>query len=275
MIPYEPPAKDLTPGDFRNGMKRDGFMEVQTDSLHSFGTSYARSAEAYFGGITRGMARLVTNASSRPFASRAIGNSQTLDELVTVADYSKRAAIANEELVINVTFGCVALGNGAAWMAEQYGVTDWGSGLTTSNVRSAFDPPADAKLDAETRRQELLTNATTTASLPRVHPSDVKFYNQSGLVAGKDYIIDGGAGPMPPAPGSGNANDPTTSGQPKTDDGKDKKPNEFYQPTEEDDYEQGHYYQQPQPEIEVDDDTTVLAPGAPGEQPVSDSTVTA
>ncbi len=251
---------DPTPGNFRGDAKP---MKVSLDSLFAFGNSYAMQTESYFGMLTAFQLTLIKSDVGKGPGHRAIGNTDTFSELVTVANYSATSAEKAEKLTSDLKYGNLALASAASWMAEKYGAMDGFNAVKTADaVADAFSPPADAKNTiaskraADEKRAAERAEAKRLASLPVVDPSDVKFYHMSGLVEGKDFVIgDPNAKKTPPPP---DPNDPTTAG---TDNKGDKKKGDpFYMPPEERDYDPTHTYTPPTPPM--DDGEIILAPGA-------------
>lgn len=263
-----PPVEDLTPGDFDGGAKP---MKVETDSLFNFGRTYVQSVQGYFLTFTAQMSGQVYADASRDQGSRSFGNNDTLHELVSVANYAKRAAEGSQQNALDLSFANIGLGNAAGWIAERIGSRDgWNAG-NVSVVNDAFNPPAGAKLTTGAMRDkamEGLQEQHRQANLPVVHPSDVKFWNQarkpdgSPYVAGEDYMIEGST---PSGTDNGaNPNDPTSGNDNGNNNDNDTEGNEFYAPAEEDDLNDStpDPYTPPEPPVE-DDGTTTLAPGAP------------
>lgn len=258
--------KDLTPGTF---MAEDK-IDVELDSLGNFGNTFQRETMSVYGASMPVPMGLVKSDYAKGIGDRAVGNDTTFSELVAVANYVSGkggAAEAAEKLTQDLMFGNMALANVAMVMAENYGVTDGFNGAQlASAVTDAFTPPSGTGLDkmwSKTDGERAERNRI--ANLPRVDPSDVKYWNMSGHVAGEDYIIEDSSGGGTGLPtnfedtahdGDVTNGEDTTPDDPKTE--KKEQGNEFYVIPKEDDYDPTRDpYTPPQPE----DDTVTLAPG--------------
>ena len=159
-----PGNEDLTPGDFRGGMKP---MVVRTDSLASFGTGFAANAEG-FGGLAKARIAEIRGGANSCADNRAIGRSDVLHEIRAAGLRTEAAGMTAETLSTDLTVGNVALGHAAAWMAQKYASTD---GINAAMVGDAFQPPANAKPTTANYLAKAATNRTAaTGSEPLGDP---------------------------------------------------------------------------------------------------------
>jgi hypothetical protein len=220
-IPYEPPAKDLTPGDFH---VMDGQVEVDTDSLLDFSQSLFKNVLAFEVNAAGPLAFMTADAK-QGWGEGSLGKDEAFSEARWLALRASLSAGESETLTTDLVFGNKALSEVAMVMSEQYGGTDGFNAVRTANaVNDAFNPPPGAqntlgvdRAAADAARAE----RDRRRNLPVVDPSDVHLYNMSGLREGEDYIIASDQNPLvrdEGAPPIGD--DPTTEAT--------ESPNEFY-----------------------------------------------
>lgn len=218
-----PGNEDLTPGDFRGGMKP---LEVRTDSLASFGNSFASNAEGYFGGMTKArIAEIRGGNGGGGGGGGAIGNSDVLHEITTAGMRADAAGTAADTLSTDLTTGNMALGHAAAWMAGKYGSTD---NINSSVVSAAFQPPSGAELTTEKYIAKVAAKRAEADAAAAGDPG-----------AGADPGTGTDPGGNPPAP------DPGGEGNP------------YFVPPSETDYDPTYTFVPP-----ADPDVSVQAPGA-------------
>jgi len=191
-IPYEPPARDLTPGNFH---VMDGQVEVDTESLFDFSQSLLRNVLA-FEVNSAGPLAFMTGDANQGWGEGSIGKDEAFSEARWLALRASLSAGQSQTLTMDLVFGNKALSEVAMVMSEQYGGTDGFNAVRTADaVNDAFNPPAGAQntlgadraaRDAALREHERLRN------LPVVDPSDVGHYNRAGLREGEDYVIASG-----------------------------------------------------------------------------------
>jgi len=221
-VPYDPPPKDLTPGEFH---VMDGQVEVDTDSLLEFSQSLLRNVLAFEVNAAGPLAFMASDAN-QGWGKGSFGRDEAFHEARWLALRAGLSAGNSETLTMDLVFGNKALSEVALVMSERYGGTDGFNAVRTIDaVDDAFNPPpgtqntlgADrAAQDAALREQERRRN------LPVVDPSDAKFYNLSGLQEGEDYVIASDRNPLlPPENGPALGDDPTTA--------EIESPNEYYQ----------------------------------------------
>ncbi len=220
-IPYEPPARDLTPGDFH---VMDGQVEVDTDSLFDFSQSLHKNVLA-FEVNSAGPLAFMTADANQGWGEGSIGKDEAFSEARWLALRASLSAGESETLTMDLVYGNKALSEVAMVMSEQYGGTDGFNAIRTADaVDDAFNPPAGAQntlgtdraaADAARAERDRLRN------LPVVDPSDVHLYNMSGLREGEDYTVASEGNPLvrdDNAPPLGD--DPTTE--------QTEAPNEYY-----------------------------------------------
>jgi hypothetical protein len=189
-------------------------VEVDTDSLLEFSQSLLRNVLAFEVNAAGPLAFMTADAN-QGWGEGSIGKDQAFQEARWLALRASLSAGNSETLTTDLVFGNKALSEVALVMSERYGGTDGFNAVRTADaVTDAFNPPPGAQntLGADRAVQDAAQRERDRRrDLPVVDPSDVRFYNMSGLTEGEDYIIASEQNPLLPDQGQPSLGDnPTT-----------------------------------------------------------------
>ncbi|MGH3662875.1 MAG: hypothetical protein ACRDT8_00820 [Micromonosporaceae bacterium] len=183
---------DLTPGNF---MAEDT-IDVKLDSLYDFGKSFQNEVMKFFLGSIHKPLMSIKYDYGKSTGERTLGNSETFEEAVTVADHLSGkggAAELAEKLTYDLFHGNLALAWVAQSMAQKYGATDgFNSVQLAGAVSDAFGPQKGENTLGSmwSKTDATLTEANRKAMLPRVSGDNIYPLLAAGQIPGKDFIIE-------------------------------------------------------------------------------------
>lgn len=164
-------------------------VEVKTDSLGELGRGLYLFTASFFQSSQGKIWGNLHAGAGQEYGEGPIGRDYRFNEAVDLATTCRDGVQNLDELTDLINVGSQALGTVAMTMAEKYGITDNFNAANLNAITDLFKPDPNSEKSI-TKLRAGLEDENRLATLPRVHPSDVKFYNMSGLKEGVDYVID-------------------------------------------------------------------------------------